>query len=88
MTTGSPVTDAGPARGVTPDPDPAAPTADVPSYTECRSYKEAKHLAASRRHDGTDASAVFVVALDSWCVRSWGDGAGGSRTAGHAVAGD
>ena len=50
-------------------PDAAVPTADVPSYTECGGYKEAKHLAASRCHDGTHASAVFVVALDRWCVR-------------------
>ena len=37
-------------------------------YTQCASYKEAKVLAGSRRREGTHAYAVFVVALNCWCV--------------------
>lgn len=47
---------------------PAIPT-DPLRYTQCASYKEAKVLAVSRRREGTHAYAVFVVALDCWCVR-------------------
>ena len=56
------------AEHQSPHPD-AAPIANVPTHAECGSYKEAKDLASSRRRDGTYASAVFVVALDRWCVR-------------------
>lgn len=46
------------------------PVSGNPSkYTRCASYKEAKYLAASRRRVGEDANAVFVIALDSWCIR-------------------
>lgn len=38
-------------------------------YTPCATYKQAKYLAASRRRDGTDAYAIYVVALECWCVR-------------------
>jgi len=48
-------------------------TAPVPTEssepTPCAGYKEAKYLAASRRLNGADAYAVYVVALESWCVR-------------------
>ena len=37
-------------------------------YTRCTSYRQAKVLAGSRRREGTHAYAVFVVALDCWCV--------------------
>ena len=38
-------------------------------FTQCASYREATYLAGSRRREGTHAYAVFVVALDCWCVR-------------------
>jgi hypothetical protein len=45
-------------------------TEHIPSkFTQCANYKEAKYLAASRRRNGTYAYAVYVVALESWCVR-------------------
>lgn len=52
-----------------PHRDTAAPTSDARIYTECGSYKEAKVLASSRQHEGTDAYAVYVIALGRWCVR-------------------
>jgi hypothetical protein len=41
----------------------------TPVYAQCASYKEAKYLAARRRRDGEHAYAVYVIALDRWCVR-------------------
>ncbi|HEX8919531.1 MAG TPA: hypothetical protein VF898_13595 [Chloroflexota bacterium] len=50
-------------------PDAATHAADTSAYAVCASYREAKALAASQRHDGMHTYAVYVVALDRWCVR-------------------
>jgi len=53
-----------------PSRHPDAPSsAAVPVHAVCASYREAKVLAGSRRREGTDASAVYVIALGRWCVR-------------------
>ncbi len=40
-----------------------------PATLSCTSYTMARYLAASRRREGTDAYAVYDVALGCWCVK-------------------
>ena len=42
--------------------------ADTSAYTPCGSYRVAVQMAASRRREGGDSYAVFVTALNEWCV--------------------
>jgi len=49
---------------------PAGPIpADPSEYTQCASYREAKNLAGSRRRERAGTFAVFIIALNCWCVR-------------------
>ena len=41
---------------------------DASPFTPCDSYRMAVQLAATRRRAGSDSYAVYVVALESWCV--------------------
>ena len=43
---------------------------EIPTRTSCMRYREAKYLAASQRRAGTDAYAVYDVALGCWCVNA------------------
>jgi hypothetical protein len=54
-------------------PSGSSPSMEAPGLTLCRSYKEAKQLAATGRRSGNvetqHVRAVYLTSRQTWCVK-------------------